>query len=68
MKNNNSGVILWGIKKILLAICIEKNKDTKIIVEGEDPRRFRVYEKALSKYGYKKNKKTRRMGDGQIYF
>lgn len=32
----------------------EKHKDTKIIVQGTDSKRFRMYEKALSRYGYKK--------------
>lgn len=35
-------------------VYIDKNEDTKIVVEGADSRRFRMYEKALSKYGYKK--------------
>lgn len=37
-------------------IYINKNEDTKIVVEGADSRRFRLYQKALSKYGYNKVK------------
>ena len=33
---------------------INKNEDTKIVVEGADSRRFRLYQKALSQYGYNK--------------
>lgn len=32
----------------------EKNRDTKIVVQGSDSKRFRMYERALSRYGYKK--------------
>lgn len=37
-------------------VPMEKNKDTKICVEGADSKRFRMYEKALSRYGYRKIK------------
>lgn len=35
-------------------VYINKNEDTKIVVEGADSRRFRLYQKALSQYGYNK--------------
>lgn len=31
-----------------------KNKDVKIVVGGEDSKRFRMYERALKRYGYRK--------------
>ena len=33
-----------------------ETEDTKIVVQGEDSRRFRLYERALSRYGYRKVK------------
>lgn len=33
----------------------ERSCDTKIVVQGADSKRFRMYERALSRYGYKKS-------------
>lgn len=49
--------LLWCRDKLLnfeQFVRLEKHKSTKIFVCGSDSRRFRVYEKALLKYGYKK--------------
>lgn len=49
--------LLWCRDRLLdfeRFVSIEKNMDTKIIVQGSDSKRFRLYEKVLSKYGYKK--------------
>lgn len=37
-------------------IFLRETEDTKIVVQGEDSRRFRLYERALSRYGYRKVK------------
>ena len=37
-------------------IFLREIEDTKIVVQGEDSRRFRLYERALSRYGYRKVK------------
>lgn len=37
-------------------IFLSETEDTKIVVQGEDSRRFRLYERALSRYGYRKVK------------
>ena len=37
-------------------ISSRETDDVKIVIEGEDPRRFRLYERALLKYGYSKVK------------
>lgn len=37
-------------------IFLRETEDTKIVVQGEDSRRFRLYERALSRLGYRKVK------------
>ena len=54
--------LLWAKNMILEFeewVYKEPNKHTKIVVEGEDSKRFRMYEKALVKYGYKKIREPR---------
>lgn len=49
--------LYWCRDKLLefeREVYCEKNKDTKICVSGADSKRFRLYEKALARYGYRK--------------
>ena len=49
--------LCWARRQLLEFEDYIRNNDRnkiKIVVSGEDSRRFRVYEKALSKYGYRK--------------
>lgn len=49
--------LLWCRDKLLEFedfVPLIKHEDTKIVVVGSDSRRFRMYEKALARYGYKK--------------
>lgn len=50
--------LIWA-RNTLIAfedfVDIDKTLATKIIVQGSDPKRFRMYEKVLSKYGYEKS-------------
>lgn len=36
------------------SVHLDKTNDTVIVVAGEDSKRFRMYAKALARYGYKK--------------
>ena len=51
--------LLWCRDKLLefeREVRIEDSMDTKICVGGADSKRFRMYERALSRYGYRKVK------------
>ena len=53
--------LFWCRDKILefeREVHREQNKDTKICVSGEDSKRFRLYERALTRYGYQKVRTT----------
>lgn len=53
--------LLWCRDKLLefeREVHRENSRDTKICVGGADAKRFRMYEKALSRYGYQKDKTT----------
>lgn len=49
--------LLWCRDRLLdfeRLVGRDKSEDIKIIVQGADSKRFRMYERALSRYGYKK--------------
>lgn len=51
--------LIWA-KNMLLAfedeVYVDKTVSSKIVVMGEDSRRFQLYERALSRYGYTKTR------------
>lgn len=54
-----AAALIWARNMLLefeKEVYLDKNIDTKIVVMGEDARRFRLYERTLSRYGYIKTK------------